>query len=477
MQEIHELELKLAPGPDFRLPFARPRTRTFTSAYYDTAERRLAEVGITLRRRIENRKTVWQLKLPLAAGRREIEVAAGPARLPAELSDLLVAVTRRAPLERVASLRTVRTYVHVREDGTVADVAHDAVAVLEGRRVRERFEELEVELLKGDEKVLGRIGKELRRAGAEDGDGRPKLFRVLAFDPAEATPDAAAPPLEHLRVMLGQQLTAMLRHDPGVRLGSDPEDLHDMRVATRRLRALLRAARPLLDLEWAERLRSELSWLGSVLGPVRDLDVMLEHLSGEVDALPGTERRAARQLLRALEAERESARATLLEALGNVRYLSLLDSVRAAARAPRAVAVDGDGNDLSLKDIAAGEFGRLRKAVKKLPADPSDDELHGVRIKTKRARYAAELAEGAVGKPAARFVDRAKRLQDVIGEHQDALVSEDRIRSLLRTVRGPQVAFAAGLLVGRERERRRSAREEWPQAWKRLQQSGKRAWA
>jgi CHAD domain-containing protein len=474
MRETHELELKLTPGPGFRLPSEQDaRTRSFTSAYYDTAGLRLAEVGITLRRRIENRKTVWQLKLPLAAGRRELEVAAGPARPPAELSDLLVAVTRRAPLEPVASLRTERTFVQVREDGAVAEIAHDAVAVLEGRRVRERFEEVEVELLDGDAKALGRIGKELRRAGAADGDGRPKLFRVLAFEPAEVTPDAAAPPLVHLRVMLGQQLTAMLRHDPGVRLGRDPEDLHDMRVATRRLRALLRAARPLLDRGWAEELRSELSWLGSVLGPVRDLDVLLEHLRGEADALPGAERRAAGQLVRALEAERESARAALLEALESDRYLSLLDSVEAAAGEPRAA----DGNDLSLKDIAGAEFDRLRKAVKKLPADPSDDELHRARIKTKRARYAAELAKGALGKPAARFVDRAKRLQDVIGEHQDALVAEERLRSLLRSVRGSQVAFATGLLVERERARRRAARAEWPRAWKKLERSGKRAWA
>ena len=99
-----------------------------------------------------------------------------------------------------------------------------------------------------------------------------------------------------------------------------------------------------------------------------------------------------------------------------------------------------------------------------------------MRIRGKRARYAAELAEGAVGKPARRFVQDAKRFQDVIGEHQDAVVAEKRIRVPARRDGRPRAHFAAGRLVERERERRRRARAAYPKAWKRLERSGKRAW-
>jgi CHAD domain-containing protein len=162
----------------------------------------------------------------------------------------------------------------------------------------------------------------------------------------------------------------------------------------------------------------------------------------------------------------------MLEALESERYLSLLDALEEAARAPRASSAE-----TGLAEIAAGEFRRLRKAVRRLPPTPSDEELHAVRIKAKRARYAAELAEAAVGAKASRFIASAKRFQDVVGEHQDAIVAEERIRTVLGTIRGSRVAFAAGLLVERERARRRAARQEWPRAWKKLERSGARAWA
>ena len=90
---------------------------------------------------------------------------------------------------------------------------------------------------------------------------------------------------EALGLRLREQVTALVSHDPGTRLGSDPEDLHQLRVSTRRLRAFLRAARPLLVAGPTEELRSELGWLGGALGPSRDLDVLLDHFSGELGGL------------------------------------------------------------------------------------------------------------------------------------------------------------------------------------------------
>jgi CHAD domain-containing protein len=120
-----------------------------------------------------------------------------------------------------------------------------------------------------------------------------------------------------------------------------------------------------------------------------------------------------------------------------------------------------------LADIAAAEFASLRQAVKALPKRPTDDELHNVRIHTKRARYAAELASPELGKRGTKLVERAKDVQDVIGEHQDAFVAEERLRALaLRG--GGKTGLAAGRLIERQHQRKRAARKAFPDAWRRL---------
>jgi CHAD domain-containing protein len=476
-RETHEQELKLGVPPGFVLPELageRLEPKTFTSTYHDTADRALARAGITLRRRVQDRRGLWQLKLPSEEARLELEAPGGPGAPPEELAELLVGVLRGRTLEPAAVLRTRREGVRARERRrAVADVTIDSVAVLDGRRVRERFVELEVEALAGGASALPDLERVLLAAGAVRGDGRPKAFRALGWFPAEqAVPPRDAPPLEHVEALLARQVGELIAHDPGTRLGRDPEDLHQARVATRRLRAVLRAAAPLLDPAWTDSLRGELAWLGGALGPVRDLDVLLERLSEEIRALEPDERRAAGRFLRLLEQERAETRAAMLEAMSSARYAELLTRLEAAAVTPRARAADA-----SLSEIAGVEFKKLRKAVEALPADPADDELHAVRIRGKRARYAAELAEGAVGKPARRFVQEAKRFQDVIGEHQDAVVAEERVRGLLDRVESPLAQFAAGRIVERERERRRAARAAFPEAWARLEKSGKRAWS
>lgn len=473
-----ERERKLDPPAGFQLPELPGNplpSRSFTSTYHDTEDRALARAGVTLRRRVEDRKGLWQLKLPQEEGRLELEAPGGPSAPPDELRRLLAGLTRRGPLAPVAVLRTQRGGVRVRENGrSLADVTLDAVAVLDGRRVRDRFVELEVELLDGDAADLERLATALAEAGALPGDGRPKLFRVLGLTGEGAAPlRRKAPADEHVKAAIRTRVEALLAHDPGTRLGADPEDLHDLRVAVRRLRAILRAARDLLEPAWTEALRAELRWLGGILGPVRDLDVLVEHLRVEAQSLDPPERRAVRRFIALLEEEREGARAAMLDAMESERYFGLLDRLE---QAPAALPLRPDAG-AGLEEIAAREFRRLRKAVAALPREPADDELHAVRIRGKRARYAAELAEPVAGKRATRFLRVAKRFQDVVGEHQDAVVAEERVRALASRLRGQRAALAAGRLVERERQRRLEARQAFPKAWKQLEKSGRRAWS
>jgi CHAD domain-containing protein len=163
-----------------------------------------------------------------------------------------------------------------------------------------------------------------------------------------------------------------------VRLGADPEALHKQRVATRRLRSLLRSAGARsTDPERAAHVRGELRWLGTALGQVRDRDVLIAYL---LDELTDMEEAAAFDgVLELLDGERQEARRELLDVLDSGRYRSLLDELESPLALP----------DDELRSAAIREHRRLRKSVDRLDEAPSDEELHKVRIRVKRARYAA----------------------------------------------------------------------------------------
>jgi CHAD domain-containing protein len=290
----------------------------------------------------------------------------------------------------------------------------------------------------------------------------PRLITMRAMEALH--PLAGLEPREEdelQRVLRGYR-EELLAREPGARLGADPEELHKQRVATRRLRSLLRSARRKLeDPIRAERLRDELRWLGALLGEVRDRDVLIDYLVAELATLE--EAAAFGAVLELLDGERDESRQQLIGALDGPRYAALLAELE---RLP------GLKEDASLEGIAADGYRRLRKAARKLDGEATDEELHRVRIRAKRARYAAE----AVGAKK-RFVKRAKDLQDVLGEHQDAVVAEERIRDLLARVRGTgRTALAAGRLIERQRLRRSNARRAWPKAWKRVERAGDAAW-
>jgi CHAD domain-containing protein len=282
---------------------------------------------------------------------------------------------------------------------------------------------------------------------------------------------ARRPARDHILVLMHEQLEAIRAHEPGTRAGIDPEQLHRMRTAVRRLRAILGAAREMFDPEWVGGLRSELDWLGTLLGDLRDLDVFRQHLRAELSSLKSAGRVEGRALLDRLDDQRTHARANLIAALDGPRYAKLLDRLEKSIQHPRVVDAG-----VSLPAIAAVQFKKLRKAVKALPKRPSDDDLHAVRIKVKRARYAAELAEAMVGQPAKRFVARAKKVQDILGEHQDAAVAEERLRALVGRHGGRPEQLLAGKLVTRQQARRQAAQMDFFEQWPKLKRRGNKVW-
>ena len=153
--------------------------RSFVSTYHDTPDRLLARCGITLRRRLENGRNEWQLKLPADGARREVEAPGAPGAPPAEIAKLLPALLHERELVPLATLRTLREGVVVRGETGIAEVVTDDVAVLDGQKVTEAFGEVEIELIAGDQRALREIERAVRRLGARRTDGRTKIARAL----------------------------------------------------------------------------------------------------------------------------------------------------------------------------------------------------------------------------------------------------------------------------------------------------------
>ena len=219
MKEPLERELKLAVDDGFELP-PLPiaiTPRRLRAIYHDTADHRLARRGVTLRRRSEDGRDHWQLKLPVDGDRLELEWEADDSAIPAELAALVTAFVRGRPLQPVAELHTLRRSVKVTSGGRpAAEVVHDTVEVLQGSRVVRSFAEVEIEqLADGSTGLMQRLERQLRAVGARRGDGRPRLLQALDIPvPRQVAPKRSAPPIEHLRAYLLQQVESLLRNDP-----------------------------------------------------------------------------------------------------------------------------------------------------------------------------------------------------------------------------------------------------------------------
>ncbi|MGH8896627.1 MAG: CHAD domain-containing protein [Egibacteraceae bacterium] len=494
---MREREAKLPASEDFVVPDLavvvegvtahEPPPCLLDAVYYDTPDLRLARWGASLRHRSGD-GAGWTVKLPgdaddSALVRRELAIQGEPGWIPTEAVDLVRAYTRQVALQPVARLHTRRVVVelHDAEGRRVAEVADDDVSVLEGERPGDRFREVEVEVSPAaPEALLDRIVARLRQAGAGAHEPTPKVIRALgprALEPPELVtekPSKDASVTDVVRAALTASVIRILCHDPGVRLGDDPEDVHQARVGTRRLRSDLRTFRPFLDEGWASGLREELGWLGAELGAVRDADVLLDRLRHQGAELAVGDAAGVAGLVGLLADEREARRARMLEVMGGVRYLDLLDRLVDGANAPRLRHKAQLRARPLLPSLVTRPWIRLKRTVDAVD-DSSDESLHQVRIEAKRCRYAAEAVAPVIGRPAHAFARAAAEVQGVLGDHQDAVVTEAWLRQ--RSVELPPAqAMVAGQLVAAQQAEAAACRAAWPRAWKRASKKKLRSW-
>jgi CHAD domain-containing protein len=501
--ETEEHEIKLDVGLQFALPDLNgvvdgvteaelPRVELVAS-YYDTPDRRLLEHGITLRHRRDRAnpggENLWTLKLPspsggLAMDRTEYSWPGTPDTIPDEAIHLVRAIVRHAPLARVAQLITSRRRILVKGRGgkPLAEIDDDTVAVMDGLKLAQRFRQVEVELQAADEEVLDSVVARLVSAGATLGEPRPKVARALGQpSEREARPQPGKADLtlgQVVRAAITAAFDRLVNHDIVVRLDTDAEGVHQARVATRRLRSDLRTFRDVLEQQWTDHMRDELKWLGSALGEVRDADVLRDRLQTQATGhLTEADGQGLEELLGRLALERHSARTRLLEVLDSERYLDLLDELNTAKTAPpfRQESDPDQPARPALVPLVRRPWKKLRRAVATLGEQPSDQDLHQVRIKAKRARYAAEAAAVAVGKPARRFARAVADLQDILGAHHDAVTAEAWLRRAAEAGAVAEV-FVAGQLVTFERCEQADLRRRWRSVWEAVNWKRLTAW-
>jgi CHAD domain-containing protein len=491
-----ERELKLAVTAGFRMPsiygLVGPTARLAPperneSTYYDTADLRLARWGASLRHRPGEG---WTVKLPAERDapflvRPEIVFEGDGERPPAAALELVRGFVRGEELRPQVQMTTIRrrTELHDADGRLVAGVVDDAVSVRNGGGPAS-FRELEVEI--GEHttpELLDALVDRLRQAGAGAPDQTAKYIRALAphppLVPEIAVPDldAESPAGDVVRRAIALSVIRLIRHDPIVRLDVDAEGVHQARVATRRLRSDLRTFRPLVERTWSTSLRDELGWLAGLLGEVRDGDVLLERLRERASALSGPDQDAVEPVLASLNEARNASLVELLEALRGPRYIALLDRLVEAANAPALCdAAELPAVDV-IPDLVRRPWHKLAKGVEAAGEHPSDADLHELRIKTKRVRYAAEAGAPVVGKNARAFAKAAARLQDVLGDLHDAVVAAAWLEQWARQRSGAHGAqLGAHALEAGERAAAQVLRGCWREAWEELEEQKLGAW-
>ena len=257
MKETLEHEVKLSVGPDFTLPPLPVETtpRHLRATYYDTEDLRLARYGVTLRRRDEDGRDLWQLKLRSGGDRLELEQPADGPVVPADFTRLVTAYARGAELRPVAELHTLRRALRVTENGkpwprsSTTRWTCTTETASSARSPRSRSSRSPT----APSDLVERLAKQLRAVGARAATTAPSCSRRSTCRRAAGRAvKRGAPAIEHLRAYLEAQTDALLEHDPAARR-DDPEGVHGMRVATRRMRSALKEAGRLLDPGWVQR--------------------------------------------------------------------------------------------------------------------------------------------------------------------------------------------------------------------------------
>ena len=471
----------------------RPVTSKLHTVYYDTPSLDLWRRGVALRVRRAGRRWVQTVKGggSVRGGlhqRTEMESEiAGPqpdlARMrDGDLAGVFASPQVRGQLQPVFITDFSRSSRTLDLGGdTTVEASIDSGGIRGGGRV-EAVNELELELKSGEASRLYELALGLLKDVPLAIENRSKAERGFALARGESlAPVKARPPtlaadmsvVDAFAAVIWTSLAHLQANERGMLAGEDPEYLHQMRVALRRLRSAFSVFAPLLPAATIAPITAELKWLGSALGPARDWDVFQtetlppvqaefgEHpaLSAFIHQCAALRRTAARRARRTVASQRyQRLVLTLAGRLTAGGWSEGLDETERGRLAAPVVEFAGT--------VLERRYARVRKRARKL-ATLSPAELHRLRIAIKKFRYATDFFAGLYeGKRARETLKRLARLQDVLGAINDAATVGNLVGEVLRGSNGRQAAEARGILLGWSRGRAATLRRELDTAWK-----------
>ena len=476
----HETELKFV-GPEdaltrlhgseaLRQVAGRAQTRVLNALYFDTEEHALRKAGYVLRVRKEGDRFVQTVKASnglAVATRLEVnnDVDAQKPDVSAikdrALRRKLLGLVKRSKLKPLFGVDVRRTMVHLTPGPDAEIEAAFDVGEIKCGEATIPISELELELLKGDVGALVACARALTtdsglvltpQSKAERGfvEVRGTARKPVSAEsfklPATASADEA------FAGIIGHCLRHMMGNWSAVLDAHNPEGVHQMRVALRRLRSAFvlfaEPFRPALG-----SLEAEVRWIGEVLGRARDLDVFLTEVFAPVAAAHGGDMRL--NALSALVRERRAqAWEDLFAALTSERYRRLVFELTAAALTRPWAGADDTREPAGAfaRDRLSLRYERILKAAKRIER-LNESERHELRIELKKLRYAVDFFESLwPDHKTKRFLKKLSSLQDVLGEMNDAAVARALVGDLLHAqgngMNASAVAYAAGVVVG-----------------------------
>ena len=481
---------------------APPITTRLHSIYFDTPASDLRRRGIALRVRREPGGWVQGIKGggTVQAGlhqRLEFETpVAGPRPEYAGITDPALAEVFASPRlrERLRPVFVTEVNRSTRllqlDPGTTVEASIDRGVIRAGKR-SEPVSEVELELKSGEPWRLHEHALHLLKVARLHVENRSKAERGYALArPKRAAPvKARAPHIvpsmaagDAFRAIVSAALAHLQANEPGTLAGRDPEYLHQMRVALRRMRSAFRAFAPVLPQAATAALVTEMRWLARALGPARDWNVFMgETLPPVVGAFAGHDGLAgfADDCARREQAATHRAQ----RAIASLRYQRMLLKLgawlarqgwRAAAEPPELERLDAPVTALAV-EVLEQCYVAVRKRARRLERQ-SSAQLHRLRIAIKRLRYATDFF-GALFPPVEvrRTLSRLARLQDILGAMNDAVTAADLARQALGEQPEKVAAEAYGIVIGWGRGRAAALRSELREAWRAYRECG-RCW-
>lgn len=212
--------------------------------------------------------------------------------------------------------------------------------------------------------------------------------------------------------VIGREVGQMLRYTPVASLGTDPEGIHQLRVASRRLRSELRLLQPMLDVPWHTTTTKDLAWLGRTLGKYRDSDVLIALLEEFSSADPDLDR----SVIGRATHDRQLHQRRIVRTLSRRRYVSLVVTLARSVIRPPLRHSYGEP-----AEVITSQLSEAWRALREASAGPIDSaaNLHRIRILTKRARYVTEIATPFLDDGAHAIIERFVAIQDSLGHRRD----------------------------------------------------------